>query len=399
MSESIIPRFRERGTTHQHMFKSFRIGSAFGIPIKLDVTLLVILPVFAWLIGSQITELVVLLNGTLGTGIRVESIASGAWPWLLGAIAAIGLFVGVTLHELGHSLVAIRYGYDIDSITLWLLGGLAQFTEQPRTWHHEFWIAIAGPVVSVAVGAVCYLAVLALPPGFDAAVFVFGYLALLNVVLAVFNMLPAFPLDGGRVLRSLFARTQPFAQATLQAVRIGKFFAVLLGLFGLLAFNVFLIAVAFFIYIVGAAEGRQTVLSSVFEGVPVRNVMTPARDVVTVPADLPLAELLDRMLEYRHSGYPVVRDGDVVGIVTLEDFRAVPPQKRADRTVADAMSTELRTVPAESDLMEAFTEIARGNVGRLVVVDAREEFVGLVTRTDLVRAFEIIREHRLDADR
>ena len=376
------------------MFKSFKVGSVFGIPIKLDITLLVILPLFAWLIGSQLTELVEVLNVTLGTSIESGPLVVGAWPWVLGAIAVVGLFIGVTLHELGHSLVAIYYGYDIDSITLWLLGGVAQFTEQPRKWHHEFWIAIAGPIVSVGVGLICYLAVVVLPARFDAALFIFGYLAVLNVVLALFNMLPAFPLDGGRVLRSLFARNQPFPQATVRAVRIGKFFAVLLGLFGLLVFNVFMIAIAFFIYLVGAAEGRQTAITAVFEGVPVRRVMTPAEDVVVVPADLPLSELLDRMMDHRHSGYPVDRDGRIVGIVTLEDLRTIPPERRAERTVSDVMSTDLKTVEAESDLLEALTGIARNNVGRLIVTDADGEFTGILTRTDIVRAFEIIREHQ-----
>ena len=379
------------------MFKSFRVGSLFGIPIKLDITLLIVLPVFAWLIGTQVGELVAVLNTVLGTTMDPAPLAAGPWPWVLGAVAAVGLFVGVTLHELGHSLVAIRYGYEIDSITLWLLGGVAQFTEQPRVWYHEFWIAIAGPIVSIAVGLACYLAILPLPAQLDAAIFVLAYLAVLNVVLAVFNMIPAFPLDGGRVLRSLFSRTQPFPAATLRAVRIGKFFAVLLGIFGLLVFNIFLIAIAFFIYIVGAAEGRQTVLTSVFDDIPASRVMTPADEVVTVPAELPLSEFLDFVMEHRHSGYPVVRHGDIVGVVTLEDFRETPPDRRAERTVAAVMTTDLKTVAYDTDSTEALNEIARNDVGRVLVMDDLGEFAGLITRTDLVRAFEIQRERQLYA--
>jgi len=376
------------------MFKSVQVGSIFGIPIKFDVTLLVVLPAFAWLIAVQIEEVVPLLNLTFGTEIAATPLTTGVTPWVVGAFAAIGLFVGVALHELGHSLVAMRYGYDIDSITLWLLGGVARFTEQPRTWHHEFWIAIVGPIVSIAVGVACYLVVLVVPPGFDGTVFVFGYLAILNVFLAMFNMLPAFPLDGGRVLRALFARTQPFARATQRAVRIGQVFAVLLGLFGLFTFNIFLIAIAFFIYIVGAAEGRQTLIASVFESVPVREVMTPADSVVSVPPELPLTELPAYMIDYRHTGYPVVRDGDVVGIVTLDDLREVRPDQRETTTVADIMSRDLKTVSADSDAMDAFYKLAQNDIGRLVVTDGEGEFAGLLTRTDLVRAFEILREHR-----
>ena len=238
------------------MFKSVTVGTIVGIPIKLDITLLIILPVFAWSIEIQIVPAAEFLNIFLGTTMDHAPLATGLRPWVLGAAVAIGLFIGITLHEIGHSVVALRYGYDIDSITLWLLGGMAQLTEQPRTWHHEFLIAIAGPIVSVAVGIVCYLAVLVISPGIDAVIFVLGYLAILNVFLAVFNMIPAFPLDGGRVLRAAFARTGTFEEATQRAVRIGKAFAVLLGLFGILMFDLILIAIAFFIYILGSAEGR-----------------------------------------------------------------------------------------------------------------------------------------------
>ncbi|MCH7661808.1 MAG: M50 family metallopeptidase, partial [Euryarchaeota archaeon] len=136
------------------MFKSFRIGSLFGIPIKLDVSFLLILPIFAWLIGAQIELLVGPLNAVFGTGLDAAPLTAGYRPWILGLTAAIGLFVGVVFHELGHSLVAIRYGYPIDSITLWIFGGLAQLTDQPDDWKQEFLIAIAGPIVSILVGVV-----------------------------------------------------------------------------------------------------------------------------------------------------------------------------------------------------------------------------------------------------
>ncbi|OYR82731.1 metalloprotease, partial [Halorubrum distributum] len=200
-------------------------------------------------------------------GIDAGAVAAGNTPWLLGLAAAVGLFVGVLLHEFGHSLVAMRYGYEIESITLWLLGGLASFAEFPEDWKHEFWIAIAGPLVSVAVGVACYGVVLVGAGGSDALLFVFGYLALLNVVLAVFNMLPAFPMDGGRVLRALLARNQPHAQATQRAAAVGKVFAFLMGIIGLFTFQLLLIVLAFFIYIAASGEAQQTTLKAAFEGV------------------------------------------------------------------------------------------------------------------------------------
>lgn len=120
------------------MFRSYRIGRLFGIPIELDVTFLLVLPVFAWLIGAQIEQTVFVLNEGIGTGIDQGTITAGIRPWLAGFAAAVGLFVGVALHEAGHSLVARAFGYEIESITLWLLGGLAQLVETPRNWWHEF---------------------------------------------------------------------------------------------------------------------------------------------------------------------------------------------------------------------------------------------------------------------
>ncbi len=160
------------------------------------------------------------------------------------------------LHELGHSLVGIRYGFPIDSITLWLFGGIAQLTDQSQDWRQEFNIAIAGPAVSVVLGLVSYVVMIILPIQFDAARFIFGYLAVMNTALAAFNMLPGFPMDGGRVLRALLTRNRLFTKATQIAAEVGKGFAVVLGVVGLILFNIFYIGLAFFIYIGAAGEAQ-----------------------------------------------------------------------------------------------------------------------------------------------
>ncbi len=133
--------------------RSFRIGSLFGIPIKLDLTFLLVLPLFAYLIGTQIEDVAGILNDGLAAGIDIGAISGGTTPLLLGLAAAVGLFVGVVLHELGHSLTAQRYGFPIDSITLWLFGGIAAFSEMPEDWRQELNIAVAGPIVSVLVAS------------------------------------------------------------------------------------------------------------------------------------------------------------------------------------------------------------------------------------------------------
>jgi Zn-dependent protease/CBS domain-containing protein len=377
--------------------KSFRIGRLFGIPIELDVTFLLVLPLFAYLIGSRVTQITDALNQGLGAGLDPAVLTVGALPWILGFVAAVGLFVGVVLHELGHSLVAIRFGFPIDSITLWLFGGIARLSEMPEDWRQELQIAVAGPIVSIVIGVGCYAAFLLVPPRFGPARFVIGYLAVLNVVLAAFNMLPGFPMDGGRVLRALLARTRSYARATEIAAEVGKLFALLLGLVGLLGFNIILIGLAFFIYIGAAGEAQQTIMRAAFKDVSAEDIMTAGSDVETVTEDTTVAELLDTMLRDRHTGYPVTRDGTVVGMVTLEDARNVDEVERDAYTVADVMSTELHTIDRQADAFDALARMQEESVGRLLVTDVRGNVVGLLSRTDVLTAFDIIKSRGLRA--
>ncbi len=379
------------------MLWSFRIGSLFGIPIKLDLTFLLVLPLFGYLIGIQLEPLVELLNSGLGAEITIEALTADWWlPFVVGLIAAIGLFIGVVLHELGHSLTARRYGFPIDSITLWLFGGIAALSEMPEDWRKEFWIAIAGPIVSVLVGVVSFGLFVVTPVDLDGVRFVLGYLAILNVGLAIFNMVPAFPMDGGRILRALLARTHPYAQATQRAASIGKFFAVLMGLFGLLAFNIILIGVAFFVYIAASSESQQVTMKAAFEDVTVGDIMTPASALDTVSPETSVASLFQRMFTERHTGYPVIeRDpgggGRLIGLVTLSDAREVEPVEREAYTVADVMSTDLETIEADSDAMVAIETMREHNIGRLLVVEG-DDLVGIISRSDLMTAFDIVQQ-------
>lgn len=370
--------------------RGLRIGSAFGIPIRLNWTFLLILPFFAFLIGSEAVTIAELMN-EMGANITLNTISEGPMPWILGFVAAIGLFVGVLLHELGHSLVAIRYGYEIDSITLWLLGGVASLTEVPEDWRHEFLIAIAGPIVSVGVGVSCYIVFFFAPASADSVLFVFGYLALLNVFLAGFNMLPAFPMDGGRVLRAFLARSQPHAQATQQAATVGKIFAFLMALVGLVA-NWLLILLALFIYIAASGEAKETTLKAAFEGVSVADVMTPREQLDTVSAEMRVAELIEQMFQQQHTGYPVMDGPRLVGIVTLEDASSIQEVERDAYRVEDIMETDIQSVSLEADAMDALQTMRQHSVGRLPVFNNRDEFVGIISRTDLMTALDIIQK-------
>ena len=371
--------------------RGLRLGRVFDIPIQLNWTFLLILPVFAWVIGSDIGRLTGLVNDFLGGSIAADPLTAGLTPWLLGSAAAAGLFVGVLLHELGHSLVAMRYGVEIESITLWLLGGVANFKAIPEDWRQEFSIAIAGPVVSVVVGVGSFVAFLVLPPSLDAVRFVVGYLALMNVGLAAFNMLPGFPMDGGRVLRALLARTRPHARATKIASEVGKTFAFVLGMLGLFAFSPIMILLAFFIYIAASGEAQQSAIKSAFQGVTVGDIMTPERELLVADPKTTIGDLLTRMLTERHTGYPVVDSrGALIGMVTLDDARSVNEVERDAYRVEDVMQRDVPTITPNADAFTALQRIQDGDIGRLPVVDAAGNLVGIVSKTDLMTAFNVI---------
>ena len=239
---------------------SLRIGRIFGIPILLHWTFLLIIPLFAYIIGSQIGATTDMLKEIFNIGIDSSTITAGYMPWILGTIVALGLFFGVLVHELAHSLVARTKGIKMQSITLLMFGGVAQMDEgapEPRT---ELPMALAGPIMSLIFGLVCCGLVYVTPemtpdPALQGVlVFIFGYLGVLNIILFAFNLIPAFPMDGGRVLRAILAARMPLHRATRIAANVGKAFAVIFGIVGLYFFSPFLILIALFIYIGASME-------------------------------------------------------------------------------------------------------------------------------------------------
>lgn len=351
-----------------------------GIPVYLDLTFLVILPLLVWAIGSRLDTYLLLFR----LPVDPLSLQQGTTPYLLGLAAALGLFASVLVHELGHAAVAQRFGVRTRRITLWLLGGIAEMEQIPRARGAEAVVAIAGPLTSLGVAALARLG-LALAAGGPAALqFVLGYLAFMNLVLALFNLLPALPLDGGRVLRSLLALRVSHLQATRAAAGVGRVVALLLGLYGFASLNVFLLLIAFFIFMAGGAETQHAVVAEALEGVRVEDVMT--RDVQTVPPDLPIAALVQKMLRERHLGYPVVdAAGRLSGMVSLADIQGADP----DAPVGQVMTRDVLTVLPAATAMQAFERMSRNNFGRLVVVDRRGEIVGILSKTDLIRTVQV----------
>jgi len=272
-----------------------------------------------------------------------------------------------------------------------LLGGVASFREMPEDWHKEFNIAIAGPVVSVLVGVVSYAAFRLTPPDFGALQFVLGYLAVMNITLAIFNMLPGFPMDGGRVLRALLARNRPHARATQLAAEVGKVFAFMLGIVGLFAFSPLFILLAFFIYIAASGEAQQSTVKAAFQGVTVRDIMTPSDQLHVVDKETTVADLLARMFTERHTGYPVVdNQGNLVGMVTLDDARTIKEIERDAYRVEDVMERDVQNIGPDADAITALRAMQEHGVGRLPVVDTSGDLTGIISRTDLMTAFNVI---------
>lgn len=347
-----------------------------GIPVSLDRSFLLVLPLFAYLIASQIPAYIGLFR-SVGLHIDPAALEGGARPYLVGLAAALGLFVSVLIHELGHALVARGYGVKTKEITLWFLGGVAQFDDLPKQRGAEAIVAIAGPLTSVLLA---FLSALAWPlaSGAPVVLFVLSYLTITNAALAIFNLLPALPLDGGRVLRSLLALAMPRTKATRVAGNVGSVVAILLGVYGLVTFSLFLVAIAFFVYNAGRAETRATLIGDAFEGHTVADLMT--RDPITVLPDMRLDQFAQLIFYRKHTGYPVVDDrGRLLGYARVRDTH----RGSEEATVASIMVPAVTVAPSDTAL-SALQRIGEGDLGRLVVVDDEGTVVGMLSRADLI---------------
>ncbi|HNQ30176.1 MAG: Zinc metalloprotease [Methanoregulaceae archaeon PtaB.Bin009] len=371
---------------------SFKIGSIFGIPILIHWTFLVIIPLFAWIIGSQIVLTVELLSGLFRVPIDMGYLTPGWNPYILGAFVALGLFGGVLVHEIAHCLVAKRMGVPINSITLLIFGGVSSMEESTPDPKVELPMALVGPLTSLGVGLLCtallyvFAGIIADPPLAGLLVFIFAYLGLLNIFLFAFNLLPAFPMDGGRVLRAYLARKMPLHRATRIAANIGKMFAVIFGIFGVIFFSPILILIAFFIYIGAGQESTAIKYNFLLKDVNVGDIME--RQVMTVPPTMPVREVIDLMYSTKHLGFPVVDRGFVVGMITLADVHKVPPLDREAMQARDIMTREVIALAPGSPVIEGLRLMSRYNIGRIPVME-HDHLVGIITRTDILKVIEL----------
>lgn len=351
-------------------FTLFRVR---GIPVKLHITLLVILPYLAFVASYQYAAIA-----------RALGVPPGKFlvpPLVWGAILAIGLFVSVLLHELAHALVAIKRGGHVQSITLMMLGGITRIDREVAA-KDEAWMAFAGPLASLLIAVVSYglARMLSMTEGFVVALVSF---AAMNLVLAVFNLLPAFPMDGGRVLRGLLARRMGRLRATRVAAGIGQALAIVFGIFALISFNWILGLIAVFIWFGAAAERRHTEGEIVLQGVHVGDLMNPR--LGNALADEPLAELAERMLREHVAAARVTDRVDpahrTLGIVTVDDLSA---GKR--ETVRAAIRTNLPKMHPDDDAGKALGALASAQASAIEVINDAGEIIGLVLPSDLQRA-------------
>lgn len=369
------------------MEESIRLGRIAGIPIGLNWSLIVVFWLITWGLAGEIYP-------------RTYPGYDAPAYWTAATITSVVFYASLLAHELGHSIVARRKGVEVQGITLWLFGGVAKLGGEATTPQAELRIAAIGPFVSLAVAAVMGIATFVLH-AFDAPDLVAGvtsWLAWINLILAVFNLAPAAPLDGGRVLRAfLWMRSGDPVASAVSAARAGAVFgAVLIGL-GLLEFAVgaglgglWFVFLGWFLRSAAKAEEAQAVVRGALEGVRVGDVMSP--DPVTGPGWYTVQAFLDEyVLRLRHSSYPVrsYEDG-LAGLVTLARLRSVPPEQRATTRVADVacpMDEVVRTTPDEM-LVDLLPRLAGCTDGRALVLDAHGELVGILSHTDVSRAIE-----------
>jgi Zn-dependent protease/predicted transcriptional regulator len=357
-----------------------KVGRLFGIPLEVNPTWFL---VFALVATSLSLSYFPTEFPGRPTWINVMS----------GVITAFIFFGSILAHELSHSVVARMGGVKVEKVTLFIFGGVAQMEEEPASPGREFAMAIAGPLASVLIAAIFFLAYVAMSTAgvSDVLWAPLRYLALINLMVGLFNMLPGYPLDGGRVLRAmLWAFSGDRLKATLWASRAGQFIGytmVALAVFGVLRGSLDLIwfgLIGWFIATLAEGSYRQQLLDTALEDVPVSALMSP--DPVVVPSSTTLDTLIeDYFLGGRHSRYPVEAAGSIIGLVSLSDVKRVPRDRWANTYVAEVTDRDLATllVEAEEPAEGVFRRLAGSSPGALLVVqDGR--LVGIVTRADLV---------------
>ncbi len=361
---------------------SFRVA---GIDIEID---------YSW----AIIFLLVLFG--LAAGYFPQVIPGYNWVeyWIVGLTATVLFFASIVIHELSHAMMANSYGHRVSRITLFIFGGMAHLSAEPQKATEELLIASVGPLTSFVLGVFFW----AIPRVFDLSSWrlwseTFTYLGIINIALAVFNLLPGFPLDGGRILRAFFWwQSGDVVAATARAGRWATgvvYGLIILGgleiLGGALLGGIWLILIAMFLRSASAASVQNVTVERILGAAQVRDIMV--REPQVVRADESLADVVENyFLKFGYAGFPVMRDGRVVGLISLAQVQQCPPAARATRRVENVMRAldGSVTIAPGATVLDALHKMAEAETGRLLVMDG-DRLAGLITRSGVARFLQI----------
>lgn len=370
---------RERASSSG--MKGYRLFRIFGFEVKINLTWLLLAMLIVW---------------TLAVGFFPMDYPGlpGQTYWWMGVAGAIGILFSIVFHELSHSLIARRFGLPIRGITLFIFGGVAEMEEEPVSPKAEFFMAVAGPLASLFLAlAFTQLERLAVAQDWYAAITgVIYYLATINFILAIFNLMPAFPLDGGRMLRAtLWYWKKDLKAATRLASKIGRGFGLGMMILGGVGFiqGAFIGGMWWFLigaFLRSAADSsyRQILVRDMLSDRPVRRFMN--EEPVTVSPDITIATLLGEYVkQYHFRFYPVVEGAKLIGCVSKQKAEGVPENERSRKTVADVIDacSEVNTVPPDTDASELLNEMSRPEANSLYMVVEDGRLLGVISLKDL----------------
>lgn len=361
--------------------RRMRLFQLLGFEVRIDLSWIVIAVLVTWSLAKLVFP------------DYYKGLANEVY-WAMGVAGALGLFASIVFHEFCHSLVARKFGMAMKGITLFIFGGVAEMGDEPPTARAEFFMALAGPVSSIFLSGVFYWLYMAGLSG-DWAEPVNGvvrYLSWINALLAAFNLLPAFPLDGGRILRSiLWGVKQDLPWATRISAGIGSAFGMILIFLGIISVlqgnvigGIWMGLIGMFLRGAAQMSYQQLLVRRALEGEHISRFMT--RNPVTVPPTITVAELVENYVLHQHfKMFPVVDDGRIVGCVTSRDIKAIPKEKWGEESVGDIAERcppEIFIAP-ETDAVKALAIMNQTGMSRLLVVEG-EKLVGILTLKDLL---------------
>jgi Zn-dependent protease/CBS domain-containing protein len=356
------------------MKNSYRLARVMGIDIDVHITFFLLLALFFFLLGPK------------------------------GLFLVVGVFFFVTVHEICHSLAAAHFGIKVKRITLLPIGGVAAMPEMPTKPYQELIISLAGPMSNVLVVVLFYYPLRALlgqetlmyplfvmtgQAAYSGQFNILAHIYWINLILAAFNMIPAFPMDGGRVLRAALSYRMGRKEATKLAVRVGHIFALLFGYFGIVHGHIFLLLIAVFIYMSASGEGMQVMVQETIKRYRVGDVLS--RDFVSITPETPLKKVLELIFHSHQEDFAVMEDGFLRGIVTRREVMRGMHSDGQDISVKTVMRTDVPALKVTATLDVAQKMMQKYNTHALPVTN-KERVVGMVTMDDINRVFVMMNE-------